>query len=229
MKMTMTRIMALAVGALAACAVQAQELLPIQTPAGPAVLKADELHEPDPFAGMRKSASRVYGADVAAQPNDHVFKGFRRDPRLIGGIKVAPHVAIEAGYVNLPDRGLYRDEQGRAEGASQGLGEKGSSNHLAVKVSTPEDARLSAYAKAGIAYSEVKRGINAGSDMGAFNGAGQRLNAGSDTGLYTGAGAKLKLDKSTSVNAEFSRHGDAAKKLGSVIKDGIKGNMQMGF
>lgn len=213
MKMTMTRIMALAVGALAACAVQAQELLPIQTPAGPAVLKADQLHEPDPFAGTRTSASRVYGADVAAQPNDHVFKGFRRDPRLIGGVKVAPHVALEAGYVNLPDRGLYRDEQGRAEDASQGLGEKGSSNHLAVKVSTPEDDRLSAYAKAGIAYSEVKRGINAGSD----------------TGLYTGAGAKLKLDKSTSVNAEFSRHGDAAKKLGSVIKDGIKGNMQMGF
>lgn len=227
--MTMTRIMALAVGALAACAVQAQELLPIQTPAGPAVLKADELHEPDPFAGTRTSASRVYGADVAAQPNDHIFKGFRRDPRLIAGVKVAPHVALEAGYVNLPDRGLYRDEQGRAEDASQGLGEKGSSNHLAVKVSTPEDARLSAYAKAGIAYSVIKGGINAGSDMGAFNGAGQRLNAGSDTGLYTGAGAKLKLDKSTSVNAEFSRHGDAAKKLGSVIKDGIKGNMQMGF
>jgi len=209
--------------------VQAQELLPIQTPAGPAVLKADELHEPDPFAGTRTSASRVYGADVAAQPNDHIFKGFRRDPRLIAGVKVAPHVALEAGYVNLPDRGLYRDEQGRAEDASQGLGEKGSSNHLAVKVSTPEDARLSAYAKAGIAYSVIKGGINAGSDMGAFNGAGQRLNAGSDTGLYTGAGAKLKLDKSTSVNAEFSRHGDAAKKLGSVIKDGIKGNMQMGF
>ena len=211
--MTMTRIMALAVGMLAACAAQAQELLPIQTPAGPAVLKADELHEPDPFAGTRASASRVYGADVAAQPNDHVFKGFRRDPRLILGIKVAPHVALEAGYVNLPDRGLYRDEQGRAEGASQGLGEKGSSNHLAVKLSTPEDERLSAYAKAGIAYSEVKRGINAGSE----------------TGLYTGAGARLKLDKSTSVNAEFSRHGDAAKKLGSVIKDGIKGSMQMGF
>jgi len=211
--MTMTRIMALAVGVLAACAAQAQELLPIQTPAGPAVLKADQLHEPDPFAGTRASASRVYGADVAAQPNDHVFKGFRRDPRLIVGVKVAPHVALEAGYVNLPDRGLYRDEQGRAEGASQGLGEKGSSNHLAVKLSTPEDERLSAYAKAGIAYSEVKRGINAGSE----------------TGLYTGAGARLKLDKSTSVNAEFSRHGDAAKKLGSVIKDGIKGSMQMGF
>jgi len=227
--MTMTRIMALAVGVLAACAAQAQELLPIQTPAGPAVLKADQLHEPDPFAGTRASASRVYGADVAAQPNDHVFKGFRRDPRLIVGVKVAPHVALEAGYVNLPDRGLYREEKGRAEGASQGLGEKGSSNHLAVKLSTPEDERLSAYAKAGIAYSEVKRGINAGSDMGPYNGAGQRLSAGSETGLYTGAGAKLKLDKSTSVNAEFSRHGDAAKKLGSVIKDGIKGSMQMGF
>ena len=211
--MTMIRIMALALGVLAASAAQAQELLPIQTPTGPAVLKADQLHEPDPFAETRPAGSRLYGANVAAQPNDHVFKGFRRDPRLIMGAKVAPNVALEAGYVNLPDRGLYREEQGRAEGASQGLGEKGSSNHLAVKVSTPEDERLSAYAKAGIAYSEVKRSIDAGSD----------------TGLYTGAGAKFRLDNTTSVNAEFSRHGDAAKKLGNVIKDGIKGSMQMGF
>ncbi|MEW7849217.1 outer membrane beta-barrel protein [Massilia aurea] len=209
------RIIALAVGVLAVCAgqAQAQELLPIQTPAGPAVIKPDQLHEPDPFAEARPAGSRLYGANVAAQPNDHVFKGFRRDPRLIVGVKVAPNVALEAGYVNLPDRGLYREEQGRAEDASQGLGEKGASNHLAVKVTTPEDARLSAYAKAGIAYSEVKRSINAASD----------------TGLYTGAGAKLKLDKSTSVNAEFSRHGNAANKLGRVIQDGIKGNMQMGF
>ena len=57
--MTIIRIMALAVGVLAACAAQAQELLPVQTPAGPAVLKADQLHEPDPFAEMRTSASRV--------------------------------------------------------------------------------------------------------------------------------------------------------------------------
>jgi hypothetical protein len=188
--MTMTRIMALAVGTLAACAVQAQEL-PIQTPAGPAVLKADQLQEPDPFAETRAPASRVYSWNVAAQPNDHIFKGFRRDPQLIAGVKVAPHVALEAGYVNLPDRGLYREEQGRAEDASQGLGEKGSSNHLAVKLSTPEDARLSAYAKAGIAYSEIKRSINAGSDTWVHNGAGPEIDSGSDTGLYTGAGAKL--------------------------------------
>ena len=211
--MTIIRIMALAVGALAAAAAQAQDLLPIQTPTGPALLKADQLHEPDPFAKMRSAGSRLYGANVAAQPNDHVFKGFRRDPQLVGGVKVAPHVALEAGYVNLPDRGLYRVERGRAEDASEVLGDKGSSNHLAVKVSTPEDERLSAYAKAGIAHSVVKRGVNAGSD----------------TGLYTGGGAKLKLDKSTSVNAEFSRHGDTAKKLGRVIRDGIKGNLQLGF
>lgn len=207
------RITALVIGALAALPVQAQELLPVQTPTGPAVLRDDQLHKADPFAEVRKPASQLYGADVAAQPNDHVFKGFRRDPRLIAGVKVAPNVALEAGYVNLPDRGLYQEEQGRAEGASQGLGEKGSSNHLAVKVSTPEEERLSAYAKAGIAYSTIKRGAHAGSD----------------TGLYTGAGAKLKLDKKTSVNAEFARHGDAASKLGRSIKDGIKGSVQMGF
>ena len=111
--MTMTRIMALAVGVLAACAAQAQELLPIQTPAGPAVLKADQLHEPDPFAETRPAGSRLYGANVVAQPIDRVLKGFRRDPQLVGGVKATPNVALEAGYVNLPDRGLYRVEQGR--------------------------------------------------------------------------------------------------------------------
>lgn len=198
---------------LAVTAAQAQQRLPIETPPTRTNVQADALLKPGPFAEIRKPEARVYGADVAAEPNDHLFKGFRRDPQLVAGVNVAPNLALEAGYVNLPDKGLHRVEQGRAEGASYGLGEKGSSNHVAAKVSTPEDGPLSAYAKAGIAYSTMKRGAHAGSD----------------TGLYTGAGAKYKIDKSTSVSGDLSRHGDAATKFGRNSKDGVKGSVMMGF
>ena len=207
------RRMTVAFGLLAIATTQAQELLPVQSQKAPPALDSDALHQPDPFAGIRKPASRLYGADVAAQPNDHVFAGFRRDPQLVIGAKVTPHVALEAGYANLPDRGLHLVEQGKPADAAYVLGDKGSSNHVAAKVSSSKDERLSGYGKAGIAYSTVKRGEHAGSD----------------TGLYTGAGAKYKVNKSTSVNGDYTQHGDAAKKFGRLSKDGIKANMTMGF
>ncbi len=213
--MTM-RIAAMILGAFVATATHAQELLPVQAQKAQPPLQGTAPDQPDPFAGIGQPAPRLYGADAAAQPGDHLLKGFRRAPQPVLGVKVAPGVALEASHVSLPYRGLYRVdplEQNRAEGASQELGQHGSSNHVAAKVSLPEDARLSAYAKAGIAYSEKKRG----------------LDAGSDTGLYTGAGAKYKVGKSTTLNGEFTRHDDAATRFRRFSNDGVKANMTMGF
>lgn len=199
-------------GLLAAAGAQAQ-LLPDPTPRQPAQLERNEPARPDPFAGSHQPYPRVYGANVAAQPNDHVFTGMRRDPRLIVGVEVAPDVAIEGGYVNLPDKGLHKVEPGKPADAAIPLGEKGSSNHLAAKYALPTGDRLSAYGKAGIAYTEKKK---------------EKGVAGSETGLYTGAGASYKVDKRTTVSGDFVRHGDAAKKFDS-LRDGIKGNLKMGF
>lgn len=210
--MTM-RTAVLTLGWLAAAAAQAQ-LLPEPGSAQPAQLERNKPAKPDPFAGSHQPYPRVYGGDVAAQPNDHVFTGMRRDPRLLGGVEVAPNVAVEGGYLNLPDRGLHKVEAGKPADASIGLGEKGSSNHLALKYALPEKDGLSAYGKAGIAYTEQK-------------GSG-RVEAGSDTGLYTGAGARLKLDKRTTVSGDFVRHGNAASKFKDV-RDGVKANLKMGF
>jgi hypothetical protein len=205
------RAFALTLGWLAAAGAQAQ-LLPDPAPRQSAQLEPDKPAKPDPFAGSHQPYPRAYGANVAAQPNDHVFTGMRRDPRLIAGVEVAPGVAIEGGYLNLPDKGLHKVEPGKPTDAAIPLGEKGSSNHLAAKYAVPAGERLSAYGKAGIAYTERK---------------GQGV-AGSDTGLYTGAGASYKVDKRTTVSGDFVRHGDAAKKFDSV-RDGIKGNLKMGF
>jgi len=198
---------------LAAAGAQAR-LLPDPAPTPGAKLERNLPARPDPFAGSHQPYPRVYGGDVAAQPNDHVFTGMRRDPRLLGGVEVAPNVAIEGGYLNLPDKGLHRIEPGKPADAGIPLAERGSSNHLAAKYSLPATDRLSAHGKAGIAYSEQTkmRGDPASSD----------------TGLYTAAGASLTVDKRTTVSGDYVRHGDAASKLRNV-RDGVKANLKMGF
>lgn len=203
----------LTLGWLAAAGAQAQ-LLPDPAPGPGAQLERNLPARPDPFAGSHQPYPRVYGGDVAAQPNDHVFTGMRRDPQLLGGVEVAPNVAIEGGYLNLPDKGLHKVEPGKPADASIPLAEKGSSNHLAAKYSLPATDRLSAYGKAGIAYSEQTRS--------------RGDPAASDTGLYTAAGASLKVDKRTTVSGDYVRHGDAASKLRNV-RDGVKANLKMGF
>ncbi|WP_187271622.1 outer membrane beta-barrel protein [Massilia arenae] len=212
------RAFVLTLGCLAAAGFHTQaqaqaQLLPDPAPPQPAQLERSQPAAPDPFAGSHQPYPRVYGGNVAAQPNDHVFTDMRRDPRLVSGVEVAPNVSIEGGYVNLPDKGLHKVEPGKPADASIPLGEKGSSNHLAAKYSLSAGDRLSAYGKAGIAYTEKKR---------------ERGVAGSDTGLYTGAGASYKVDKRTTVSGDYVRHGDAAKKFDRV-RDGVQGNLKMGF
>jgi len=205
------RHVVLTLGCLAAAGAQAQ-MLPDPT-SGQPQLERNQPARPDPFAGSHQPYPRVYGGDVAAQPNDHVFTDMRRDPRLLGGVEVAPNVAIEGGYLNLPDKGLHKVEPGKPADAAIPLAAKGSSNHLAAKYSLPASERLSAYGKAGIAYTEQK---------------GRGVAAGSDTGLYTGAGATLTVDKRTTVSGDYVRHGDAASKFKDV-RDGVKANLKMGF
>jgi len=207
------RTVVLTLGWLAAAGAQAQ-LLPDPAPAPAAQLERDQPPRPDPFAGSHQPYPRIYGSNVAAQPNDHVFTNMRRDPRLLGGAEVAPNIALEGGYLNLPDRGLHTVEPGKPADAAIALGAKGSNNHLALKYALPEQEGLSAYAKAGIAHTEQtkERGVAASSD----------------SGLYTGAGARLKVDKRTTVSGDFVRHGDAASKFKNV-RDGIKANLKMGF
>ena len=197
-----------ALGCLLGAGAQAQRVVP--DPA--AQLEKQGVQKTDPFAGSHQPYPRVYGGDAAAQPNDHVFHGMRRDPQPLAGVEVAPNVAIEGGAVLLPDRGLHRVEPG-TENAPIDLKERGTSSHLAAKYALPESDGVSAYGKVGVAHS-------------ARQVAGKSV---TDTGVYTGAGARVKVDKATTVSGEYTRHGDAASKFGRLSKDGIKANLKMGF
>lgn len=206
-----TRPILFALACLACAGAQAQRAVPDSIPAS-AQLDKQGVQKPDPFAGSHRPTPRVYGGDAAAQPNDHVFKGFRRDPQPLAGVEVAPNVAIEGGAVLLPDRGLHRVEPG-TENAPIDLRERGTSSHLGVKYALPESEGVSAYGKVGVAHSVRKA---SGTSV-------------SDTGVYTGAGARYKVDKATTVSGEYTRHGDAASTFKGLSKDGIKANLRMGF
>lgn len=157
---------------------------------------------------------RTYGGNQAADPSAVSHKGFRTDPRLLGGVELAPGLAVEAGYVNGFDRGFHAIDEGRPEEVAGALGKQGYSMHVAGKVSVPLTERLSAYGKLGVAHSERRaRGIEA-----------------SDTGLYTGFGARYKLGENAGIDAEVGRHGNAASKWGSVTNaDAVKARVKIGF
>lgn len=157
---------------------------------------------------------RAYGSNQAATPNDSMHKGFRTDPRLVGGIELAPGLALEAGYVNGFDRGFHAIDEGRPEEVAGALGNQGYSMHVAGKVSVPLGERLSAYGKLGVARSARK----------AYG------NIATDTGLYTGVGARYKLGENADIDAEAGRHGQAASKWSNVTNaDAVRARVRIGF
>ncbi|MET0980980.1 MAG: outer membrane beta-barrel protein [Telluria sp.] len=157
---------------------------------------------------------RTYGGNEAANPGDKLHKGFRTDPRLVGGIELAPGLSLEAGYVNGFDRGFHGIDEGRPEEVSGALGNHGHSIHVAGKVSAPLGERLSAYGKLGVAHSARK----------AYG------RPATDTGLYTGVGAQYKLDENAGIEAEVGRHGNAARKWSNVTNaDAVKARVKIGF
>ncbi len=157
---------------------------------------------------------RVYGDNTTANPNDTIIKGYRTDPKLVAGVEVAPNLALEAGHAPLLDRGFRKIDEGRPEDVSGALGATGSSNYVAGKVSIPLTEQLSVHGKMGVAYSERKTpSIKE-----------------ADTGLYTGVGARYRLNDNASVDADYSRHGHAAKKWGGATNaDGVKARLKIGF
>lgn len=178
-------------------------------------LERDQVVKPDPFAGSHQPYPRVYGANVAERPNDKALD-IVRDPRLVGGAEVTPNVAIEAGYARLPEGDRIAREPGKPDDASIPLGDKGASNHLALKYALPESERVSAYGKVGVAHDTIR-----------LQGRPQSTST-SATRLYTGAGASVKVDRHTTFDAEAARHGNASKKL-PLSPDGVKARLNMGF
>lgn len=198
----------LAAAALVSAGVQAQ-----LAPASP----SSTLQPQEPskhFGGSFQPFPRTYGGNQAANPGDKLHKGFRTDPRLVGGIEVAPGLAVEAGYVNGFDRGFHAIDEGRPEEVSGALANQVYSMHLAGKLTVPLGERLSTYGKLGVARSERK----------AY---GRQA---TDTGLYTGFGAQYKLGENAGIDAEVGRHGNAGSSWSNVTNaDAVRARVKIGF
>lgn len=159
---------------------------------------------------------RVYGGNLAANPNDRAFAGlFKTDPRLVMGVAVTPTLAFEAGYVNLLDQGFRPVNERDPEDTTGAIGLRGFNTHLAAKVTQPLGERLSAWGKVGVAHSENRRGK--------FQGV--------DTGLYTGVGARFKVNGRVTVDGSFQNHGHAAQRFDNATNSSskVEARMNMGF
>ncbi len=68
--------------------------------------------EPTRFDKVMQPTPQLYGKNLGGNANDQSFKGmFKTDPKLLFGIDIAPGWSLEAGYVNLFDRGFHRIDE----------------------------------------------------------------------------------------------------------------------
>lgn len=181
----------------------------------------DEAYQPYP---------RAYGRDEGAVSNDKAFKGlFKRNPRLVGGYQLTPNFAIEAGYVYLMDRGFRRIDPWEPENPLGSLNINNFSSHLAAKYSLPLTDKLVAFGKVGKAHSVMTVPTSVARRIARETGKPVREKE-MDTGLYVGAGAQYQLDEKTTIDAQYGRHGDSAKKWGKDTNStGVRANLKMGF
>jgi opacity protein-like surface antigen len=184
----------------------------------------------DAFDKAYQPWPRAYGGNEAASPNDKAFEGlFTRDPRLLGGYQLSPSLAIEAGYVYLLDYGFHRINPGPLESLPGTLNLNNFSSHLAVKYSVPLTDRLLAFGKVGVAHSQITPSRHAMA-LDAKHGAPRQRQPESDRGTYLGAGAQYRLDETTTIDAQYGKHGDAASKWGKDTNStGVRANLKMGF
>lgn len=193
---------------------------PVLLPQPAAALSSTPLLS-QPFAKIEPS-ERTYLKNVA-EPNPIArqlapFSRWVTDPRLLAGVQLTPFIALEAGYVNLYDRGTHLVDSTRPEDLNGALNVKGMHTHAAAKVMIPAGDRWEAFGKVGVAYSEYKHRDEL-----------HRSVQESDTGVYAGAGAKYKLSEKASVSGSFERYGNSDRWGPNSNNNSIKANVSLGF
>lgn len=183
-----------------------------------------------PLAAGFKRYSPLYGGNETANPNDRVFQGFRTDPRLVLGYAVNDYLSLEAGYSHLRDKGFNKIEPTALESAvgAGALGVRSHTTYLAARVTLPFSERMSAYAKFGIAYSEVKNDALLAPEQVRSRTTGEFVGA-SDTGAYGAVGATYKLGDKATLNGEAQLNSSAGKFGKATNASGLKGSLKVGF
>ena len=216
-------------GAVIVAAGGAQAQLSKDAAAAPAPVLEADAGRFGPLAAGFKRYSPLYGGNETANPNDRVFQGFRTDPRLVIGYAFNDYLSLEGGYSHLRDKGFHKIEPSALESAvgAGALGVRSHTTNVAARVTVPLSERMSAYAKFGIAYSEVKNDAllapeQVRSPTGEFVGA-------SDTGAYGAVGATYKLGDKATLNGEAQLNSSAAKFGKATNASGLKGSLRIGF
>jgi hypothetical protein len=174
-----------------------------------------------PFAGIQP-IPRGYMRNEAEPdriPRDPAaFGRWVTDPRLLAGVRLTPFLALEAGYVNLYDRGTYFVDYREASGAADALNLKGFNSHVAARLTVPVGDRLEAFGKAGVAASEFRYRDDLG-----------RAIKETDVGPYVGAGAKYKVSGKASVSGSVERYGNSDRWGPNTNNNALKAKVNLGF
>jgi hypothetical protein len=174
--------------------------------------------EAQAFAKIPAPYERSYMFDEGEHPFTKLFEGYRTDPRLVGGINLNRHLALEAGYRERKDRGFHAIDPRDPLDTTGALGTKGFHSYLAVKTTLPVTDKLSAYGALGVAYSE-RRGADA---------VGRNDNA--DVGAYTKLGAQYRLNEKAALSVESQSFGNSVQKWGKDTNgSGVNAKLNLGF
>lgn len=135
--------------------------------------------------------------------NGSAFGVYRTDPKLIAGINLTRHLAVETGYTSLINRGHYFADYTRPDDVAGGLGAKGFHSYLATRLVLPLGERLQTIAKVGVAHSEFIRVGLRGSRTREF-----------DVGPYASLGLQYQLGKNATLVGAYERYGDTERRWG---------------
>jgi hypothetical protein len=206
----------LAAAGFAAASAQAQLVEPSKAPQ----LQRQTQPQDQAFAKSFQPMPRPYMLNEAEIPDVKLAgDDYRVDPKLKAGFDLNPWFSIESGYQNLVSRGFHYADPGRADEREGALGGFGSAGYAAIKLTVPVDDRLTAYGKLGIAgtgrlvHDSLTTSVREG-----------------DIGPYANLGANYKLNNKASVNAQYEKFGDSAKKFGiNSNASGMSTKLNLGF
>lgn len=168
---------------------------------------------------------RTYMGNVADTGETRIFDNgsafgvYRTDPRLVAGINLTRHVAIETGYTNLVNRGPYLADYTRPDDVGGALGVKGFHSYLATRLEVPLDERLQLIGKLGVAHSEFNRPVLRSASAREI-----------DIGAYVSLGLQYRLGSNATLVGAWERYGTTAQRWGvNTNNNGFSIKLNMDF
>jgi hypothetical protein len=159
------------------------------------------------------------GSENRVFDNGSTFGVYRTDPRLVAGINLTRHVAIETGYTNLVDRGHYLADYARPDDVAGALGVKGFHSYLATKFTLPLGERLQFVGKLGVAHSEYNRPVLRSASAREI-----------DVGPYASVGLQYRLGNNATLVGAWERYGNSAQRWGvNTNNNGFSVRLNMHF